>query len=124
MRTPEHTRRSLSQGDDIPRPGVFQGADASSTHDAIFHNSAEHGHAAKRLGFLGDKLLASTTSGSSTSTVRGNAAQLRGHARAESANLLSREMAPSPTPPLAAVTAHHAKGHTSPSKVSMSPCGL
>lgn len=125
MRTPERTRRSLSQGDDTPRPsglGIFQGASPSPTHDAIFHNSADHGHAAKRLGFLGEKLLSSANSGSSTSTVRGTTNPIhtsRSHSRAESANLLSRDVAPSPTPGMAASSAHHAKAHASPSKVSM-----
>lgn len=119
MRTPERTRRSLSQGDDTPRPtglGVFQSVNPSPSpglHDA---NGAEHGHATKRLGFLGEKLLSSSTSGSS-STIRGPSP--RSHSRAESANLLlslSRETTASPAP-MAASSTHHAKAHASPSKV-------
>jgi hypothetical protein len=113
MRGPERTRRSLSQGDDtgvnLPAPG--------QSHES---NTAEHSHASKRLGFLGEMLLSSAASVSSTSTLRGTPAQARSHSRADSANLLSRDASASPVPTsgMAASPAHHAKGHASPSKVS------
>lgn len=122
MRTPERTRRSLSQGDDTPRPagpGVFQSVNPSpnsGSHDA---NSAEHGHATKRLGFLGERLLSSSTSGSSTLRGTPGPATSRSHSRAESANLLlslSRDSTASPAP-MAASSSHHGKVHASPSKL-------
>ena len=87
MRTPERQRRSLSQGDDTPRPaGVLQGAGSASTNTAS--SSVNTGHSVqmnvgeasiaasllhvgadppshqsnKRLGFLGEKLLSSSAS--------------------------------------------------------------
>ena len=152
MRTPERQRRSLSQGDDTPRPtGVLQGAGSAATSagssslntgqsvqmhvgDASIAASLLHvgadppGHTPnKRLGFLGEKLLSSSVS--ATSTLRGTpTSQLlpRSHSRAESANLLTlREGAASPAPSMATISASPlAKGHTSPSKVStLSSCG-
>ena len=137
MRTPERTRRSLSQGDDTPRPagpGVFQSVNPSpnsGSHDA---NSAEHGHATKRLGFLGERLLSSSTSGSSTLRGIPGPTTSRSHSRAESANLLlslSRDSTASPAP-MAASSSHHGKVHASPSKVradimppfASSPCDI
>ena len=149
MRTPERQRRSLSQGDDTPRPsGVLQGSavptttsGSSSSNTApmaqshisdnnlapsIFHAGTEHG-TSKRLGFLGEKLLSSSNSGLSASTLRGTpVSQLlpRSHSRADSANLLglSRESTASPAPSsMSTSPSQFAKGHTSPSKVSVFP---
>lgn len=135
MRTPERQRRSLSQGDDTPRPaGVLQGAGSASTNTAS--SSVNTGHSVqmnvgeasiaasllhvgadppshqsnKRLGFLGEKLLSSSASTAASSTLRGTpTSQLlpRSHSRAESANLLtlSRESTASPAPSMATTIA-------------------
>ncbi|GJE96768.1 HbrB domain-containing protein [Phanerochaete sordida] len=123
MRTPERTRRSLSQGDDTPRPaglGVFHSVNPSpnsGSHDA---NSADHAHASKRLGFLGEKLLSSSSASSSALRAAASANASRSHSRADSANLLSlpRDATASPTPMAAAAGhSHHSKAHASPSKL-------
>lgn len=128
MRTPDRQRRSLSQGDDTPRPlGLLQSAnntangtgnnatsasptgqghpgDASTVPPSILHTGADQplpGHTPnKRLGFLGEKLLSSNLS-SSASTLRGTpTSQLlpRSHSRAESANLLGLSREGTPSP--------------------------
>ena len=117
MRTPERTRRSLSQGDDTPRPsGTFQSV--PSSHDAA--SAEQHGHQTKRLGFLGDKLLASAAAAAAgpSASLRGTPSQLssRSHSRADSANLLPRDT-PAASPAPMAASASHAKTHASPSKV-------
>lgn len=118
MRTPEHPRRSLSQGDDTPRPPGLLSQDTPSVTSTQFQGNSEQSpySTTKRLGFLGEMLSSSSGSGTSASTLRGSQSnQLpasRSHARAESANLL-REAAPSPAP-----TMTSSKAHPSPSKVS------
>lgn len=139
MRTPERGMRSLSHGDDTPRPtGMLQGASPNTAtgNDPGSPISSQSTfvdqqlpHPPKRLGFLGEKLgevlgekLLSSSSGSS-STQRGTpvAPQLlpaRSHSRAESAlPFISRETTSSPTPGMSAPTSGQPKGHTSPSKV-------
>ncbi len=132
MRTPERPRRSLSQGDDTPRAaGVMLGTSATpsaaQSHEisasSLFHSGAEH---AKRLGFLGEKLLSTTSS----STLRGTPTSStlptsRSHSRADSANLLSRETTASPALGMATSSSQQGKGHTSPAKVSVvPPCSI
>ncbi len=130
LRTPELSRRSLSQ-DDTPRPsGVLQGANPGQNVNAVnelgnastSQNPSEQ-QPTKRLGLFGEKLL-SANSGSSSSTTRGapiapTLLPTRSHSRAESAlPFISRELSASPTPGMAASSGQMAKGHSSPSKVS------
>lgn len=130
MRTPERTRRSLSQGggEDTPRPSASFNRDSPAPpppHEGgatTQQNAVEQSHASKRLGFLGEKLL-SSNSVTSSSNGRGTTHQIlpsRSHSRADSANLLSRDAAASPAPSVAATSTTHAKAHQSPSKVRTS----
>lgn len=128
MRLPEEQRRTLSHGDDTPRPpatttlqGNFTSSpsqDSFNTTPSILNTEHTH-HTTKRLGFLGEML--SSASGSSASTVRGSSSNQipasRSHTRADSTNLL-RESATSPTPGVSSSSGLHLKGHPSPSKVS------
>ena len=133
LKTPERARRSLSQGDDTPRPtGVLFGASAGNIQNNDSgsppnpHPLPEPTPPTKRLGFLSEKLSLSSNSGSSSATLRAlspapSLLPSRSHTRAESAlNIISREAAASPTPGMAAPPPQTAKGHASPSKVSHS----
>ncbi|KAI0790700.1 HbrB-like-domain-containing protein [Abortiporus biennis] len=120
MRTPERGgQRSLSHGDDTPRPaGALQGASPTTTIDTGSppnNLSTLPDHPPKRLGFLGEKLL------SSGSSIAPQLLPTRSHSRAESAlPFISRDVTASPTPGMIPSTStQQSKGHTSPSKVSL-----
>ncbi|KAI0727375.1 hypothetical protein C8Q72DRAFT_463500 [Fomitopsis betulina] len=121
MRTPE-PRRSSSQGDDTPRAvsGFLQTSMSAAGHpDASLsagHAGADPQPPSKRLAFLSEKLLPSSSAGPSI-VQRGSSSPLtvRTHSRGDSASGVPRELSPVPT---MASTTTHQKGHTSPTKVS------
>ncbi|KAH8107830.1 HbrB-domain-containing protein [Cristinia sonorae] len=129
LKTPERARRSLSQGDDTPRPpGVLIGASTPPTlnNDSgsppNSYSPVDQPTASKRLGFLSEKLSLSSNSASSSATLRASPAPLltsRSHSRAESAlNIITRDTTASPTHGMSATSPQSTKGHTSPSKAT------
>lgn len=111
-------RRSSSQGDETPRVGLLQSANSSSNADASAGHASAESHPSKRLGFLPEKLLSSSSGGSSSLRTSPGGIHLRTHARADSAhNGISREATSSPTPGMTS-THGQPKGHISPTKTS------